>query len=171
MRIVLDGCEIRSFVPRDATALVKYGDNPNIARHLRARFPRPYSRADALAFLDQVKAQSPETTFAIATSGELIGSIGLGLQEDVHRHAAEVGFWLGEPHWGKGLATQAVKAMVVHGFNTLGLLRIYAHVFEGNQASMRVLEKAGFTLEGRLRKAILKEGRLLDQLVYGFVKP
>jgi RimJ/RimL family protein N-acetyltransferase len=124
----------------------------------------------ARAWLEQMGTQSPESIFAIASVEGLIGVIGLHVQPDVYRKSAELGYWLGEPYWGKGIATMAVKAMVEYGFIQLGLVRIYANVFEGNPASNRVLEKAGFRLEARLQKAVYKEGRILDQFLYAIVQ-
>jgi RimJ/RimL family protein N-acetyltransferase len=99
----------------------------------------------------------------------MLGGIGLDRQGDVYRHSAELGYWLGRQHWGRGVATAAVEAICRYGFETVGLRRIYACVFEPNSASTRVLEKAGFRLEGRHRKAVWKDDELLDELRYGLL--
>ncbi|MFQ5599953.1 MAG: GNAT family N-acetyltransferase [Candidatus Krumholzibacteriia bacterium] len=171
MRIQIGEWQIRSFRAGDATALVKYGNNRNVSIHLRDAFPHPYTLNDANAWLLIVLNQAVETNLAIASETELIGGIGLNLQEDVHRYCAEMGYWLGEPHWGKGIATRAVRAFTEFAFDSFELIRMYAYVFEGNVASERVLQKAGYVLEGCLRKSVVKEGRLLDQLIYAIVRP
>jgi RimJ/RimL family protein N-acetyltransferase len=170
MRIDLGEWCVRSFVAGDADAIAKYANNRRISINLRDRFPYPYTRADAEAFLDAAWAQQPESDFAIASRTEAIGGIGYHRQSDVHRLTAEIGYWLGEPFWGRGIATRAVRALTESVFATTPLVRLYAHVFEWNPASGRVLEKAGYTLEGRLRRSVLKEGRVIDQLIYARVR-
>ncbi len=167
MRLELaDGLRIRSYRSGDGPALVRYADNRAVSRHLRDRFPYPYTPEVAAGWLRHVAAQEPETAFAIATREELIGGIGLELGEDVHHRSAEIGFWLGEPFWGRGIVTAAVVAFTPWAFERFDLLRIWAGVFESNPASARVLEKAGYAFEGRLRSAVVKDGRTLDELVY-----
>jgi len=119
----------------------------------------------------QVTAADPRTVFAIASPTEAIGSIGLMLGADVHRFTAELGYWLAEPFWGQGIMTRAVQAMVEFAFAELKLHRVRAEPYAANPASARVLEKAGFLLEGRLRASACKEGRVLDQLLYARVNP
>lgn len=166
MRIDLGECCIRSFTTGDGEAIATYANNPRVAINLRDRFPHPYTRADAEAFLEAAWAQQPESDFAIASSSEVIGGIGLHRQGDVHRLSAEVGYWLGEPFWGRGIATAALRAFTDWVFATTALERCFAGVFEWNVASARVLEKAGYTLEGRLRRSVIKDGKIIDQLVY-----
>jgi RimJ/RimL family protein N-acetyltransferase len=112
----------------------------------------------------------PEVDFAIEAGGEAAGGIGLRLGQDVERFSAEIGYWLGEPFWGRGIATAALSATVKHAFAELGLIRIFAIPFAGNEASLRVLEKAGFLREGVLRRSAVKEGRVLDQLLYAVTR-
>ena len=109
-------------------------------------------------------------SYAIASDEEAIGGIGLRWQQDVHRRSAEIGYWVGEPFWGQGIATKAVRALTEYAFVNPGLIRIYASVFELNPASARVLEKAGYTYEGRLRKSVTKDGITIDQLLYAIVR-
>ncbi len=149
---------------------MKYGNNVKVWQHLRDRFPHPYTRAHAIDWLRHVRRQEPTCDFAIAAELELIGGVGVHVQDDVHRRSAEIGYWLGEPFWGHGIATHAVDAMTDYAFATYPLVRIYANVFEGNPASVRVLEKVGYEFEGRLRKSVYKDGKLLDQLIYGMVR-
>ena len=166
-----DGFWIRSFAPDDAAALARYADNRNVWLGLRDRFPHPYTIEDAAAWIAAVPRHQPETHFAIASAGELIGGIGLELQEDVYRHAAELGYWLGEPFWGRGIATRAVRALTGWAFAQFPLVRIHARVFASNPASARVLEKCGYAAEGRCRLAVRKDGRWLDELIYAKVNP
>jgi len=171
MRIDLDEWCIRSFVAGDAEAIVQHANNRRISINLRDRFPYPYTRADAEAFLNLAWAQQPESDFAIASPSGVIGGIGFHRQTDVYRLSAEIGYWVGEPFWGRGIATRAVRAFGDWVFATTPLVRLYAHVFDWNPASARVLEKAGFTLEGRMRRSVIKDGKIIDQLVYGRVRP
>lgn len=171
MEIDCSGFEIRSFRADDVGALVRHADNPRVAEHLRDRFPHPYTKRDALEWLAVATRQDPETNFAIAVDDELVGTVGLQLGEDVYRHSAEIGYWLGEACWGRGIATEAVRVLTEWGFSRIGLLRIHALVFEANPASIRVLEKAGFELEGRMRNAVVKSGRVMDQLLFARLAP
>ena len=162
---------MRSFVAADAAAIARHANSPAVARGLRDRFPHPYARADAETFLRGVAAQTEESDFAIATPLEVIGGIGLQRQHDVHRLTAEIGYWLGEAYWGRGIATGALRALSEWLFATTPLERLYACVFESNPASARVLEKAGYALEGRLRRAVIKDGHVLDQFLYARLRP
>ena len=170
MLLDLGEWQIRSWLPSDAASLVKYADNRNVSINLRDAFPHPYTAEDAQAWIRLATGQVPETNFAIASSVEAIGGIGLRLGEDVFRETAEIGYWLGEPFWGKGIATRAVVAMTDFAFAEFGLVRIQAHVFEWNPASARVLEKAGYMMEGRLRKSITKEGSTIDRFLYAKIR-
>ena len=152
------------------TALVKYADNHNIWLNLRDRFPNPYCEEDAQEWIERATGPQSELTCAIASDVEAIGGIGLELQLDVHRRSAEIGYWLGEPFWGQGIATKAVRALSEYAFANLDLTRLYGAVFEWNPASARVLEKAGYTYEGRLSKSVTKDGKNIDQLLYAIVR-
>ena len=112
----------------------------------------------------------PETNFAIASATEAIGGIGLELGRDVHRRSANVGYWLGEPYWGRGIATGALRAFTEFAFAEFDLVRIDANVYEWNPASARVLEKSGYECEGRLRRSITKDGQTIDQWLYAIVR-
>ena len=104
--------------------------------------------------------------FAIDIDGEVVGSIGLFPQTDIHQKSAELGYWLAEPFWGNGIVPQAIGEIVEYGFKTFDIVRIYARPFSTNRASQRVLEKAGFTCEARHKKALYKNGEFMDELVY-----
>lgn len=160
---------IRDWRMEDAPSVAKYADNRNIWINLRDAFPHPYSLQDAESFLTRVIESNPRTVFAIATKIESIGSIGLMVGEDVHRFTAEMGYWLAEPFWGKGIMTEAVKVLTTYATRDLKLHRIFAEPHTTNIASARVLEKAGFVREGRLRSNVFKDGRILDQFLYSYV--
>ena len=160
---------IRSYEAADVAALTKYADNKAIADQLMDHFPHPYTEKVARKWLRSAASQKPEISFAIANSEELIGSIGLLLREDVYRRTAEVGYWLGEPFWGRGIATRALRVFSRWALHELEFARLEARVYEGNPASRRVLEKAGFTLEGRMRDCATKNGRLMDMYLYALL--
>ena len=170
MRIDLGEWQIRSFRSQDAEALAGYANNRNVSRNLRDVFPYPYTIAHAETWIGFAAQQSTETDFAIADASELIGGIGLGLQRDVHRRSGEVGYWLGEPFWGRGIATTCLQAFTEYAFSQFDLLRLYGYVYEWNPASARVMEKAGYVCEGRLRKSVVKEGQVLDQFLYAITR-
>ncbi len=170
MKISFGDFHIRSYEYSDQEALVKYANNYNVSRLLRNQFPFPYTKTDAEAWLINSCNQVIETSFAITNENELIGAIGINLQEDVNRFSAEIGYWLAEPFWGKGITTLALKKFTEYAFNNFSLNRIYANVFERNQASEKVLLKAGYKKEATLRKAVFKEGKFLDQYIYVVLK-
>jgi [ribosomal protein S5]-alanine N-acetyltransferase len=169
--IPLDTCEVRSWRPADLDSLVEHANNRKIAMNLRDVFPHPYTRRDGRDFLRRTRAASPETTFAIAVEGAAAGAVGFVLRSDVERVSAEIGYWLGEPFWGRGISTGALAAITRYAIDAHGLTRLYAVPFAWNTASCRVLEKAGYVLEGRLRRSAIKAGIVIDQLQYAFIAP
>jgi [ribosomal protein S5]-alanine N-acetyltransferase len=170
MKLELKTCTVRSWEWRDRESIVRYANNRKVSRNLRDRFPHPYTDRDARDWLDAVVDAEPETNFAIAVNGEAVGGIGYTLQYDVDRRSAEIGYWLGEEFWGRGIATEALIVVTKHAFANHDLCRVYAHVFDWNPASARVLEKAGFAFEGRMRKSVTKEGQTIDQLMYAMIR-
>lgn len=160
---------IRSYRPADAESLARHADNRKIARNMRDTFPHPYTLRDAHHWIQLVQNQRPEANFAIASETEVIGGIGLVFRTDVHRRTAEIGYWLGEPFWGRGIATAALQAMTDYAFAHHDLVRLEAYVYEWNPASMRVLEKVGYVREGRLRKSVTKDGETIDQVLFARV--
>jgi len=166
MDIDLSQWQIRSFRADAAEALARYANNRRVSRNLRDAFPYPYTLEDAEEWISRATQQSPETDFAIASATEVIGGIGLRRQQDVHRRSAEIGYWVGEPFWGKGIATAALKAFTEFAFDRFDLVRLYGYVYEWNPGSGRVMEKAGYVCEGRLRKSVFKDGRVIDQFLY-----
>ena len=161
---------IRSWRPEDIPSLVRHANNRRVWRNLKDRFPHPYTVSDAEHWIRHATRAMPQTHFAIAIGGEAIGGVGLDLQTDVFRLSAEIGIWLGEVYWGRGIGTGAVRAVTEFAFANFGVCRVYAGVFEWNPASMRMLEKAGYSLEGRLRKSVTKDGQTIDQMLYAIVR-
>lgn len=170
MEFKLTSCTVRSWEWRDRDAIVRHANNRNVSINLRDRFPFPYTHADARNWLDLVVDAKPETNFAIAVAGETVGGIGFTIQNDVARRSAEIGYWLAEEFWGRGIATESLVAVTEYAFSTYDLCRLYAHVFDWNPASARVLEKAGYAFEGRLKKSVTKEGQTIDQLMYAMIR-
>jgi RimJ/RimL family protein N-acetyltransferase len=160
---------LREWQIEDAKSIAIYANNHKIWQNLRDGFPHPYNVKDAEAFITKVNEATPKTVFAIATESEAIGSIGLMVGNDVHRFTAELGYFLAEPFWGKGIMTRAVCILSTWAFNNLKLHRISAEPYATNIASHRVLEKAGFSFEGRLRSSVLKDTKILDQMVYSII--
>jgi ribosomal-protein-alanine N-acetyltransferase len=125
----------------------------------------------AQAFLGRITTQSPPTVWAIEVDGEAIGGIGIEPGTDVERVSAEIGYWLGEAFWGRGIATEAVSAVTVEAFKRFEITRLYAMAFADHAASLRVLEKAGYSREGHLRQSAIKDGKIRDQLLFAAYKP
>ena len=171
MEIPLKSCVVRSWRLVDAEAVARHANNRKIWMNLRDAFPHPYSRDDAREFIKSVRTRAPETTFAIALNEDAVGSVGFVLRPDVERVSAEIGYWLAEPFWGRGISTEALVAVTGYAIATHTLTRIYALPFAWNTASCRVLEKNGYVLEGRLRRSAIKNGVITDQLQYAFVVP
>jgi len=169
MHLKLRTCDVRSWQTSDVDSLVAQANNRKIWQNLRDAFPHPYTRHDARDFIRAVRQREPETTFAIVVNGAAVGSIGFVMHSDVERVSAEIGYWLGESLWGRGIITDAVKGVTDYAIATYGLTRIYALPFAWNRASCRVLEKAGYVLEARLRCSAIKDGELTDQLQYAFI--
>ena len=170
MEIKLGEYKIRSYQNTDARALVKYANNYNVSKWLKNTFPHPYTEDDAIVWLANCAAQNPEANFALVNNEELIGGIGLKLSDDVFLHNAEIGYWLGEPFWGKNIVTEAVKEMTKYAFNNFDINRLFAGVFEGNSASVRVLQKCRYKLDGIMQKAVYKEDKFLDQYIFALLK-
>jgi RimJ/RimL family protein N-acetyltransferase len=159
-------CALRAWRPGDEPSLVRHANNRAIWLKMRDRFPYPYTRADAEGWIRIASARDPQADFAIEVAGEAVGGVGLMLHEDVERVSAEIGYWLGESLWGRGIMSAAVNAVTEYAFSALGLTRVYAVPYAHNAASMRVLEKAGFAREGRMRRSAIKDGVVLDQLLF-----
>jgi RimJ/RimL family protein N-acetyltransferase len=169
VHLALSHCAVRSWRPDDLGSLVANADNHNLWLNLRDRFPHPYTRRAGRDFIRQAMSLRPEMMFAIAVDDDAVGGIGFTVLTDVERVSAEIGYWLGEPFWGRGIVTEALVAVTRYAVDTCRLTRVYALPFAYNKASCRVLEKAGYTLEGHLRRSAIKDGRIVDQLQYSFI--
>ena len=164
---------LRTWAMDDLDNLVRFANNKKIADNLRDVFPFPYTREDGIAFLTASipgGVNPPGSVFAIVVHGITCGSVGIFPQTDVHRKNAEIGYWLGEDYWGRGIATGAVKQIIEYGFSIYEINRIFACSYASNLASQRVLEKAGMKLEARLKESIYKNGQFLDELIYSVLR-
>ena len=152
--------------------LLKHADNPKVARNLRNVFPSPYTEADAKIWIEICAAADESKAFnrAIVVDGEAVGGIGMIFQSDVYCKTAEIGYWLGEEFWGLGIMTRAVKEICAITFENYDVVRIFAGVFSHNTGSRRVLEKAGFTLEGINKMNIYKNGEYDDSCMYALIR-
>jgi ribosomal-protein-alanine N-acetyltransferase len=158
----------RTWRTRDVDALVQHANNRNVWVNLKDRFPHPYERADAESWIGMNHlVLGPPVNFAIDVGGEAIGGVGVEPLEDVFHRTANIGYWVAEPFWGRGIATAAVQFICEYAMRTFPLDRLQATVFDWNPASGRVLEKNRFVLEGRQRRAVIKDGRVGDLLLYG----
>ncbi len=159
---------LRPFRDGDEAPLVANANNIKIFNNVKDNFPHPYTHEDAVWWINANKeTDKPNTCFAIDVDGEVIGAIGIILGSDIQRVTAEIGYWLGENYWGKGIASEAVKQTTDYVFaNFPELIRLWAAVYEHNKPSMRVLEKAGFEFEGIRKKGAIKNGVLIDEYVY-----
>ena len=156
----------------DAPEIARLINNRKIWDNLRDFIPNPYGVEDGEFFVNLTQKENPPQTFGIVIDEtQLCGVIGLVIQQDVHRFSAEIGYWIGEEYWGKGIGTKAIHLMVDYGFNELRINRIFSGVFEYNQPSLRILEKCGFVKEGILKKAVYKNGNFYDEHRYAIIKP
>jgi RimJ/RimL family protein N-acetyltransferase len=170
MELLPERCTIRPWRPGDAESLARHANNRKIWLAVRDLFPRPYTIQDAHEFLQRAISEQAEMKFCIEIDGAAAGGIGVHPGQDVYRHTATVGYWLGEQFWGRGVMTEALTAVTDFCFDNFPLGRIAAEVFANNPASARVLEKSGFAFEGRLKNNVVKDGELLDSLVYARTK-
>lgn len=159
-------CTVREWRPGDVDSLVKHANNIKVWRNLHDAFPHPYTRADAVTWIKQTAKDHADTVFAIEVDGNAVGGIGLHPGHDVHHRTAAIGYWLGEEYWGRGIVTEALIAVTEYAFSKFDLARLEAFVFEWNPASARVLEKAGYILEAKLKKRVTKDGRTVDCFLY-----
>ena len=170
MQLDLGSCGVRSFRDTDAAELARHANNRKVWLQLRDRFPHPYSIDDACRFIAFARGGDPETVFAVTVSDVAVGSIGATLRDDVERCSAEVGYWLGEPYWGRGIATLALTGFTRYALTAYDLERLYAVPLASNTASCRVLEKVGYRLEGRMRRSAIKDDSVQDQLLYAILR-
>lgn len=163
--------DLRPFRPSDLHSLIELGNNHHISDNLSDGFPHPYTVDSARKFLNEALEKLPVTRMAITLNEIHVGNIGLDKQSDIYSRTAEIGYFIGESYWGRGIATKAIEKIVKYGFDELDIVRIFADVFDYNKASMRVLEKNGFELEGISRKGAVKNGVILDLHQYAIINP
>ena len=171
MQLTGERCIVRPWRSSDVRPLARHANSARIAKQLRDRFPHPYTIGDARTFIESVQHAHPITTFAIAVDDEPIGGIGFSPGTDVERYSAEIGYWIGEAYWGRGITAEAVRLVSEYAFRECGLLRLYALPFADNLQSMRVLEKAGYEKEAVLRASSVKFGKPRDQAIYALINP
>ncbi|MFY9597845.1 MAG: GNAT family protein [Dysgonamonadaceae bacterium] len=170
MELIDKDLKLRPFKDSDKKKLAELCNNKNIWDNVRDYLPFPYTEKNAQEFIEHCQGENPQETFAIEYKGEIVGCIGLVKQTDVYKLTAEIGYWIGEPYWGLGIATNAVRLITDYGLNQLELVRIYAGVFDFNKASQKVLEKAGFKLECVFEKSVYKNETICDEYRYCLIK-
>lgn len=161
---------LRRLAITDKKTIASLCNNKKIWNNLKDRFPFPYSEKDAEEFINLTLKESPQLNFGITYKDDLVGVTGLIKQKDVYKLSAELGYWIGEPYWGLGIATQAARLMVDYAFEKLELVRIFSGVFDFNKASQRVLEKTGFKLDCIFEKAVIKNGIICNEYRYSIIK-
>jgi RimJ/RimL family protein N-acetyltransferase len=171
MKIHFEGICLKSWSVADAGPLAAIANNRKIADNLRDGFPNPYTIHDARDWLGMILPENhPPRFFAILNEDEIVGSIGIVAKNDIYRKNCEIGYFLSEDHWGRGIATRAIRAATIYAFQTFDIVRLYAEPFADNAGSRRALEKAGYILEARLRKNVIKNGIVKDSCIYGILR-
>lgn len=166
LRLALEELVLRPWTSDDEFALVKHANNRRIWRNVRDRFPHPYTENDAKLWIKIANRDTTMLNVAMEVDGQAVGGVGVVFKDDVYRRSAEIGYWLGEAYWNRGLTSRAVAAVSDYVFAHFDIVRLYAGVFAPNRASARVLEKAGYTFEACLRQSVTKDGQTLDELIY-----
>jgi len=156
---------LRPWRSGEEASLARHANDRRVWQNLRDRFPHPYTPEDAEQWVRLAASFAPGTHFAIDVDGAAVGGLGFELHNDIERVSAEIGYWLGCEYWGRGIMTAAVRAATLSAFTLFGLTRVYALPLARNGASIRVLEKAGYTREGVLRRSVVKEGEILDSVL------
>jgi RimJ/RimL family protein N-acetyltransferase len=167
----LRSCILRPWRRGDEVSLARYANNRSVWRNLRDAFPHPYTTEHASMWIASNLGVDPVKNFAIEVDGKAAGSIGVTPFTDVHARSAEIGYWIAEELWGRGITTEAVRAATEHAFRSLDVVRVQAAVFAWNEASMRVLEKCGYAREGVLARSVFKDGQLIDSVLYAILAP
>ena len=167
--VPFEGGRVRPWAASDVEAMVRHANNPRVARFLSKRFPHPYTRDDAARWLAFLQAQDDPEGWAIEIGGEAVGGIGVRRSEGEFARSAELGYWLGEVHWGRGVMARVVRAVLPVAVHRWQLSRITAYAASANHGSVRVLEKAGFVREGLMRARAIRDGVVQDHVVFGWV--
>jgi len=163
-------CQVRAFRVDDAPSIAHHANNRKVWLNLRDLFPHPYTEAHAAGYIAHVLKRTEPLSFAIDVDGAAVGSISLRRGEDIERQSAELGYWIGEEFWGRGITTDAIRFVTTIGFAKHDLIRIFAVPFSRNTASCRVLEKAGYACEGLMRQSAVKDGVVEDQYLYAALR-
>lgn len=165
-------CKIRKWELSDAADLASALSNKKVQDNLRDGLPYPYTEQDGMDYISAMLSANENDTFAFAITvdNKVIGSIGVFRQENIHRQTAELGYYIAEEYWGRGIMTEAVRQICEYVFDKSDMIRIYAEPFAYNDASCRVLEKAGFQYEGTLRSNAVKNGKVIDMKMYALLK-
>lgn len=165
-------CKIRKWKLSDAEDLAAALSNTKIQNNLRDGLPYPYTEKDGTEYITDMLSADEDQTFAFAVTADskVVGSIGVFRQENIHRQTGELGYYIAEEYWGKGIMTEAVKQICTYVFDKSDMIRIFAEPFAYNAASCRVLEKAGFQYEGTLRNNAVKNGKVIDMRMYSLLK-
>lgn len=154
----------------DLNDLVALANNKNIAQYMADVFPHPYTAENGKNFIDFANSNGNSRIFAITLNDQIVGSIGLHIQADILKKNAEIGYWLAEEYWGKGIMIEAIDQIVNYGFSNLDIVRIFARIYGTNISSQKVIEKAKFKLEAKFEKTIFKNNEFLDELIYAIRK-
>lgn len=164
--------ELRAWKTEDAKSLAQAADNINIAKNLRNVFPNPYTLESAIWYINDsiANAEKKQINYAIDVDGQAVGSIGIFVKDDVYEKSAELGYWLSEDYWRKGIMSEAVRKICKEAFETFDIIRIFAEPFADNAGSRRVLEKAGFTYEGTMRNGVYKNGEIHSYCMYSVLR-
>lgn len=161
---------LRPWHINDLDDLVTLANNKNIAQYMADVFPHPYTSENGKTFINFANSSTSSHIFAITLNNNIVGSIGLHIQADILKKNAEIGYWLAEEFWGKGIMADAINQMVEYGFNNLDIIRIFARIYGTNKPSQKVIEKANFKLEAKFENTIYKNDEFLDELIYAIRK-
>lgn len=171
LKIAGEGFILRNWRPEDRESLAQNANNIRVWNNLRDEFPHPYTLQDADEFIALANERHRDQYLAVEVEGRAVGGIGITPGASIERLTAEIGYWLGEPYWGRGIMPSAVRAFAKHLFRTTDFIRLWAGIYDYNRPSQRVLEKAGFTHLCTLRKAAVKNRRIIDLEYYELIKP
>jgi [ribosomal protein S5]-alanine N-acetyltransferase len=163
-------CRLRPWREGDEDSLAVQASNRQIWNNVRDFFPFPYTPRDASSWVRSNRSYSPPSNMAIEVDGQAVGNVGFTVKEDIYRYNAEIGYWIGEQYWGRGIMSEVLPVMVGYIFDNFQINRLYACVLDGNESSMRVLERAGFRAEAVLRKAAMKNNQYRDEHIYALLR-
>lgn len=168
----MEDFKLRAWRTEDAKSLAQSANNPNIAKNLRNTFPSPYTLDDAIWYINDsiANAERKQLNYAIAVDGRAVGGIGIFVKDDVYEKSAELGYWLAEDYWRKGIMSKAVWMICKEAFEAFDIVRIFAEPFADNEGSRGVLEKAGFTYEGTMRSGVYKNHEIHSYCMYSILR-